>query len=54
LGLGVPEMDPGGNVATELAAAVIHGLPSIQLKPAGHSGEAMFAHMVAFRARHSS
>jgi hypothetical protein len=54
LDFGVPEVGPGGNLVPELAAAVTHGLPSFQLKPAGHSSEALFAHMVAFRARHSS
>ena len=54
LDLDVPEVDPGGNLAPELAAAVIHGLPSFQLKPAGNSGEALFAHMVAYCARISS
>ena len=39
LDLGVPEVDPGGNVAPELAAAVAaqlpvtHGLTTFQLKP---------------------
>ena len=60
LDLGVPEVDPGGNVAPELAAAVAaqlpvaHGLTSFQLKPPGLAGDALFAHMVAFRARKSS
>jgi hypothetical protein len=54
LDFGVPEASPEGNVVPELAAAVTHGLPSFQLKPAGHSSEALFAQMVAFRARHSS
>ena len=60
LDLGVPEVDPGGNVAPELAAVVAaqlpvtHGLTSFQLKPPGLAGDALFAHMVAFRARKSS
>ena len=59
LDLGVPEVDPGGNVAPELAAAVAaqlpvaHGLTSFQLKPPGLAGDALFANMVAFRARKS-
>ena len=59
LELGMPEVDTGGKVAPELAAAmaaqlpVTHGLPSFQLKPAGIHGDALFAHMIAFRARHS-
>jgi hypothetical protein len=60
LDLGMPEVDPGGNVALEFAAAVAaqlpvtHGLPSIQFKPADLFGEALFAHMVAYCARISS
>ena len=55
----MPEVDPRGNVAPELAAAVaaqlpVTGdLPSFQLKPTALDGDALFAHMVAFRARHS-
>ena len=33
---------------------VTHGLRTFQLKPPGLEGDALFAHMVAFRARHSS
>ena len=60
LDLGVPADDPGGNVASELAAAVAaqlpvtHGLATFQLKPPGLKGDALFARMVAFRARHSA
>jgi hypothetical protein len=60
LDFGVPDNDPGGNVAPELAAAVAaelpvtHGLATFQLKPPGLTGDALFAHMVAFRARHSA
>ena len=45
-------------MAPELAAAVAaqlpvtHGLATFQLKPLGLKGDALFAHMVAFRARH--
>ena len=55
---GMPEESPTGNVAPELAAAVAaqlpvtHGLATFQLKPLGLKGDALFAHMVAFRARH--
>ena len=58
LDLGMPEESPTGNVAPELAAAVAaelpvtHGLATFQLKPPGLKGNALFAHMVAFRARH--
>jgi hypothetical protein len=58
--LGVPEVDPGGNVAPELAAvvaaqlSVTHGMPPFQLKPADLFGESLFSHIVAYRARHSS
>ena len=31
-----------------------HGLAAFQLKPPGLTGDALFAHMVAFRARHSA
>ena len=54
LDLGVPEVDPGGNVAPELAAAgaaqlpVAHGLTSFQLKPPGLAGDALFAQMWPF------
>ena len=60
LDFGVPADDPGGNVAPELAAAVAaqlpvtHGLTTFLLKPPGLTGGALFAHMVAFRARHSA
>jgi hypothetical protein len=60
LDLGVPADDPGGNVAPELAAAVAvqlpvtHGLATFQLKLPGLTGDALFPHMVAFRARHSA
>ena len=60
LDFGVPAGDPGGNVAPELAAAVAaqlpvtHGLATFQLKLPGLTGDALFAHMVAFRARHSA
>ena len=60
LDFGVPADDPGGNVSPELAAAVAaqlpmtHGLATFQLKPPGLTGGALFAHMVAFRARHSA
>jgi hypothetical protein len=33
---------------------VTHGLATFQLKPRGLKGDAFFAHMVAFRARHSA
>jgi hypothetical protein len=33
---------------------VTHGLATFQLKPPGLTGDALFAHMVAFRARHSA
>ena len=58
LNRGMPAEDPGGNVAPEVAAAlaaqlpVTHGLATFQLKPPGLTGEALFEHMVAFRARH--
>ena len=58
LDLGMPEESPTGNVAPELAAAVAaqlpvtHGLAAFQLKPLGLTGDALFAHMVAFRAHH--
>ena len=58
LDLGMPEESPTANVAPELAAAVAaqlpvtHGLATFQLKPLGLTGDALFAHMVAFRARH--
>ena len=54
LDLGVPEVDPGGNVAPELAATVAaqlpvtHGLTSFQLKPPGLAGDALFAQMWPF------
>ena len=32
---------------------VTHGLATFQLKPPGFTANALFAHMVAFRARHS-
>jgi hypothetical protein len=60
LDFGVPADDPGGNVAPELAAAVAaqlpvtNGLATFQLKPPSLTGDAFFAHMVAFRARHSA
>ena len=31
-----------------------HGLATFQLKPPGLKGDALFAHLVAFRARHSA
>ena len=58
LNRGMPAEDPGGNVAPEVAAAlaaqlpVTHGLATFELKPPGLTGEALFEHMVAFRARH--
>ena len=58
LNRGMPAEDPGGNVAPEVAAAlaaqlpVTHGLATFQLKHPGLTGEALFEHMVAFRARH--
>jgi hypothetical protein len=60
LDFGVPTDDPGENVTPELAAAVAtqlpvtHGLATFQLKPPGLTGDALFAHMVAFRARNSA
>jgi hypothetical protein len=60
LNLGVPTDDPGGNVTSELAAAVAaqlpvtHGLATFQLKLPSLTGDALFAHMMAFRARHSA
>jgi hypothetical protein len=33
---------------------VTHGLATFQLKPHGLTGDALFAHIVAFRARHSA
>jgi hypothetical protein len=60
LDFGVPAGDPGGNIAPELAAAVAaqqpvtHGLATFQLKSPGLTGDALFAHMVALRARHSA
>ena len=54
----MPKESPTGNVAPELAAAVAAELPvtlglaTFQLKPHGLEGNALFAHMVAFRARH--
>jgi hypothetical protein len=33
---------------------VTHGLAIFQLKPPGLTGDALFAHMVAFRACHSA
>jgi hypothetical protein len=66
LDLGTPEeqvrssVGSSGNVAPDLAEAaaavpsVTRGLRSFQLKPPGLSGAALFAHMVEFRAHHSS
>jgi hypothetical protein len=60
LDFGVLTDDPGGNITPELAAAVAtqlpvtHGLATFQLKPPGLTGDALFAHMVAFRARNSA
>ena len=60
LDLGVPKDLPEGNKAPELVAAVAaqlpvtHGLKTFLLKPPGLTGPALFAHMVAFRARHSA
>jgi hypothetical protein len=60
LDLGVPLDLPEGNVAPQLAAAVAaqlpvtHGLTTFLLKPPGLTGGALFARMLAFRARHSA
>jgi hypothetical protein len=60
LDFGVPADDPWGNVAPELAAAaaaqlpLAHGLATFQLKLPGLTGDALFAHIVAFRARQSA
>ena len=60
LDLGVPVDDPGGNVTPELVAAVAaqlpvtHGLATFHLKLPSLTGDALFAHMIAFRARHSA
>ena len=61
LDMGMPDATTAdANVAPERASAVAaqlpvtHGLATFQLKPPGLTDEALFAHMVTFRAHHST
>jgi ribosomal protein L12E/L44/L45/RPP1/RPP2 len=59
LDMGMPSIRPEGNVAPELIAAfaaqapITQGLVTFQLMPPGLTGNALFAHLVQYRMRHS-